>query len=204
MLAQHVPRLPLEDPGQRRWAGFGSVATPLRDAAHQAIDRHRRATIGTSGFPRAPAAREEMETVGFEPTTPCLQSRCSPTELRPRGRGLPTAPSEPVNGSTLAPPHRISEEPNFAQQNLVGQGGLEPPTPRLSSVCSNQLSYWPRTCGVAQSGEGCAVGARRGSRHDQARRHGRYVCRQSGTPMREPPTSTSPIQDQPRQARARR
>ena len=23
----------------------------------------------------------------------------------------------------------------------VGQGGLEPPTPRLSSVCSNQLSY---------------------------------------------------------------
>ena len=24
-----------------------------------------------------------METVGFEPTTPCLQSRCSPTELRP-------------------------------------------------------------------------------------------------------------------------
>ena len=25
--------------------------------------------------------------------------------------------------------------------NLVGQGGFEPPTPRLSSVCSNQLSY---------------------------------------------------------------
>jgi len=24
---------------------------------------------------------------------------------------------------------------------LVGQGGLEPPTPRLSSVCSDQLSY---------------------------------------------------------------
>ncbi len=27
---------------------------------------------------------------------------------------------------------------------LVGQGGFEPPTPRLSSVCSNQLSYWPK------------------------------------------------------------
>ena len=26
---------------------------------------------------------------------------------------------------------------------LVGPGGLEPPTPRLSSVCSNQLSYEP-------------------------------------------------------------
>ena len=26
---------------------------------------------------------------------------------------------------------------------MVGLGGLEPPTPRLSSVCSNQLSYRP-------------------------------------------------------------
>ena len=26
---------------------------------------------------------------------------------------------------------------------MVGPGGLEPPTPRLSSVCSNQLSYGP-------------------------------------------------------------
>ena len=28
-------------------------------------------------------------------------------------------------------------------RTIMGQGGLEPPTPRLSSVCSNQLSYWP-------------------------------------------------------------
>ena len=27
--------------------------------------------------------------------------------------------------------------------SMVGLGGLEPPTPRLSSVCSNQLSYRP-------------------------------------------------------------
>ena len=27
----------------------------------------------------------------------------------------------------------------------MGLGGLEPPTPRLSSVCSNQLSYRPQT-----------------------------------------------------------
>ena len=26
---------------------------------------------------------------------------------------------------------------------MVGTGGLEPPTPRLSSACSNQLSYAP-------------------------------------------------------------
>ena len=30
-----------------------------------------------------------------------------------------------------------------AKQLVVGLGGLEPPTPRLSSVCSNQLSYRP-------------------------------------------------------------
>ena len=34
---------------------------------------------------------------------------------------------------------------------VVGLGGLEPPTPRLSSVCSNQLSYRPR-CPI-QDGE---------------------------------------------------
>jgi hypothetical protein len=28
---------------------------------------------------------------------------------------------------------------------MVGQGRFELPTPRLSSVCSNQLSYWPRS-----------------------------------------------------------
>ena len=26
---------------------------------------------------------------------------------------------------------------------MVGQSGLEPPTSRLSVVCSSQLSYWP-------------------------------------------------------------
>jgi hypothetical protein len=31
----------------------------------------------------------------------------------------------------------------------VGQGGFEPPTPRLSSVCSNQLSYRPSILGPA-------------------------------------------------------
>ena len=29
------------------------------------------------------------------------------------------------------------------KKEVVGQSGLEPPTSRLSVVCSNQLSYWP-------------------------------------------------------------
>ena len=31
----------------------------------------------------------------------------------------------------------------FPFQEMVGQSGLEPPTSRLSVVCSSQLSYWP-------------------------------------------------------------
>ena len=29
------------------------------------------------------------------------------------------------------------------KKEVVGQSGLEPPTSRLSVVCSSQLSYWP-------------------------------------------------------------
>ena len=36
---------------------------------------------------------------------------------------------------------QLSYAPGLALEEMVGQGGLEPPTPRLSSVCSNQLSY---------------------------------------------------------------
>ena len=42
---------------------------------------------------------------------------------------------------------RSSVEPSW----LVGLGGLEPPTPRLSSVCSNQLSYRPGRRAAASS-----------------------------------------------------
>ena len=37
--------------------------------------------------------------------------------------------------------YQLSYAPKRMGPKLVGQGGLEPPTPRLSSVCSNQLSY---------------------------------------------------------------
>ena len=40
--------------------------------------------------------------------------------------------------------------PSLGDQ-LVGLGGLEPPTPRLSSVCSNQLSYRPGRRAAASS-----------------------------------------------------
>ena len=56
-----------------------------------------------------------VEDDGIEPTTPCLQSRCSPSWAKP--------PSE--------------------IRDLVGLVGFEPTTPALSTRCSNQLSYRP-------------------------------------------------------------
>ena len=41
-----------------------------------------------------------------------------------------------------APRNRSAKEA-FPLCPLVGQSGLEPPTSRLSVVCSSQLSYWP-------------------------------------------------------------
>ena len=38
------------------------------------------------------------------------------------------------------------------EQTLVGPGRFELPTPRLSSVCSNQLSYGPSPAAVAVPG----------------------------------------------------
>ena len=40
-------------------------------------------------------------------------------------------------------PNLKSQIQNLKFFKMVGPGGLEPPTPRLSSVCSNQLSYGP-------------------------------------------------------------
>ena len=106
------------------------------------------------------AQGQQMEAIGFEPTTPCLQSRRSPTELRPHERYLcrPAAPA--------------GSPPATNGQAEMGQGGLEPPTPRLSSVCSNQLSYWPQPKPQAHQATGKARTQTRrgmGSRMDQHR-----------------------------------
>ena len=60
-----------------------------------------------------------VEMTGFEPVAFALQRRCSPAELHPRA--LP--------------------------ENQVGLTGLEPVTPVLSGLCSNQLSYRPAQAG---------------------------------------------------------
>ena len=82
-----------------------------------------------------------VEMMGFEPMTPCLQGRCSP--------------------SWATPPKGVVSSPYFALLRcfplalsgayarvlcafaLVGPSGLEPPTSCLSGTRSNLLSYDP-------------------------------------------------------------
>ncbi len=152
-----------------------------------------------------------METVGFEPTTPCLQSRCSPTELRPRGR-LPCQqlryPGKRITDIACAIPRRDAVRRGSLlyasggyfliaaarRAESMGQGGLEPPTPRLSSVCSNQLSYWPRYAGSPNSIKGKdarSAPAMTPKDHDQACQPDRPVSEQPGQSLRDGQTPGS-------------
>ena len=47
---------------------------------------------------------------------------------------------------------------DFRHSVVVGLGGLEPPTSRLSVEYSNQLSYSPIRCPALSAGRGCRVG----------------------------------------------
>ena len=53
-------------------------------------------------------------------------------------------------------------ETSINLKEVVGQSGLEPPTSRLSVVCSSQLSYWPiwwRLAGSNRWPPACKAGA---------------------------------------------
>lgn len=85
---------------------------------------------------------------------PACKAGALPTELRPqnsrhhrrhppRGDGSRRSAARPARwaGTPCSPPGDCLRAPQ--RTKAMGQGGLEPPTPRLSSVCSDQLSYWP-------------------------------------------------------------
>ena len=56
---------------------------------------------------------------------------------------------------------QLSYGPVLAER-VVGPGGFEPPTPRLSSVCSNQLSYRPFVAAGGKRNMGRLVRSRKG------------------------------------------
>jgi hypothetical protein len=91
-----------------------------------------------------------VEADGIEPTTSCLQSTRSPrwSPFRDRTDDLKLAKlplSQLMSTSAAALKAK--------RANMVGLGGFEPPTSRLSSARSNQLSYRPKAkqlCGAAK------------------------------------------------------
>src|SRR5579872_7037658 len=80
-----------------------------------------------------------------KPLTPIAfaSPRYTPDHLHhSRGGGDRTRTDDPLLAKQVLSQLSYTPEPEVLMpEALVGQGGFEPPTPRLSSVCSNQLSY---------------------------------------------------------------
>ena len=108
--------------------------------------------------------RKWWSRTGSNRRHPACKAGALPAELRPlivsliRNRGDPTI---------------------LADCEVVGLGGLEPPTSRLSSARSNQLSYKPLDCAADRLSP-----TRRTSR--KANRPSRLVPRPRGAPGRRP------------------
>jgi hypothetical protein len=99
-----------------------------RTATHQPLHTDKEQSSGS--ITHAPALASDTGI-----SSPIRLSRNSPHRLDtgPGGGGRSRA-DDPLLAKQVL--YQLSYAPE-----LVGQGGLEPPTPRLSSVCSNQLSY---------------------------------------------------------------
>ena len=92
--------------------------------------------VGLGGLepPTSPLSGVRSNHLSYRPEVSCLRWwSLSGSNRRPPACKAGALPAE------LRPQHQN----NQLDTKMVGQGGLEPPTPRLSSVCSNQLSYWP-------------------------------------------------------------
>ena len=81
------------------------------------------------------ASQEWWSQTGSNRRPHACKARALPTELWPRRR---TEYRKSKDRRTIRIPSSV-----FRLPNLVGLGGLEPPTSRLSSARSNQLSYKP-------------------------------------------------------------
>ena len=93
--------------------------------------------------------------------------------------------------------HARAEPRTAGRGSLVGLGRLEPPTSRLSGVCSNQLSYWPKpppdrpqaaiaskANAPAPAANGCWPKATRRRRPAHGRRRPGKVGRENGASAR--------------------
>ena len=110
---------------------------------------------------------------------------CTPAGRGPGGDRVrtddPLLAKQVLSQLSYAPAPVPSRPSRPAAPAGMGQGGLEPPTPRLSSVCSNQLSYWPGRTGRARP----AAGPQASSRQGQSAATGRPGRARRGTAARD-------------------
>ncbi len=106
--------------------------------------RPRQARFRT--FPRKGADRSDQPTGGArrDRTDDLMLAKHALSQLSYGPEGGDT--QKPDAGSSSLP--GPASAPKLALQSLVGLGGLEPPTSRLSSARSNQLSYKPAARGM--------------------------------------------------------
>src|SRR5262249_19835479 len=99
-----------------------------------------------------------VENTGLEPVTSWLQTRRSPSLANsPKIVWWRKRPRQPQLAHATAP----------ASEGLVGLSRFELLTPRLSSVCSNQLSYRPKPTGDRTPASKNPTRADRGRRFSQ-------------------------------------
>ena len=85
-----------------------------------------------------------------------------PTELRPHLFRAPNANNQTMPKASqgrMAAAHVCAKAVRRMSHRMVGLGGLEPPTSRLSSARSNQLSYKPE---LSRAAQGCSQRQKRG------------------------------------------
>ena len=90
---------------------------------------HRPDPAGTPGQPGTRPAERLVEAIGFEPTTPCLQSRRSPAELRPRRpdlRGLHHRERVPCGTTPAAAAPRLAALLRTAATGFVSLRRISP------------------------------------------------------------------------------
>jgi hypothetical protein len=132
-LAEAAKRLLTTLPDGSRPAACAARSVPSKERTDES---HRKDQDPRPGRKRQPPLRREdwWSQTGSNRRPHACKARALPTELWPRQRtddGRRTV-------AFICRPSSVIRRPN-----LVGLGGLEPPTSRLSSARSNQLSYKP-------------------------------------------------------------
>ena len=152
--------MPASGAPQGPHANRRSWKRPPKDTAGSAVRRpgshgaRRHACLRRIGASLAQQGMRQWRRPDSNRRPPACKAGALPTELRPqnsrhhrrhppRGDGSRRSAARPARwaGTPRSPPGDCLRAPQRAK--AMGQGGLEPPTPRLSSVCSDQLSYWP-------------------------------------------------------------